>query len=736
MRNNFCPVVRFLGCGALLLCGAAFAADVIKAPATDGGQLQFDGVYYDYRDAKARKAIKMWVPPGDQPIRGILFHGNPGGGGGDTRNLARDANLQEFAARYRLAIVGVTWFPGGRVYNETGQAILQAFEDWAKLGRHPEIANLPIIARGSSNAGVTAYSLACLAPQRMLCFTPNVGPRYTPASPPDAVLGVPALMHIGPKDPFFPAGVDATARLFADARSRGALWAWDAEQNKGHEIRHIDDVDLKFYETCIALRLPADADARKGPVTLRKLRAENGWLVDLGSWESGITTIAPYAEFKGDKSKAGWVPTKDIAYLYRAISSYNNPITLRCRDLGPVGNPNASGSLLRSIGGNVVDPGTRIVLEADATGLSDWQRIEFYHGAELIGQVARGQKPTCEFVVESRHTVYALCAVATDGKGDLRTSYPVHFIVRDPKISATLAAQRQGLEPPPHHAPAVAAGSGAGVASSSAPADPADSVLIAYGLSAEQERQFAATPNRLSAFWGQFTDRHDRAVLTMGKHLAGGGAPGKEGDIRVIVKAAHTRAGLYLCLETIDDEWAPAVGLDDALDVHIARDSSKAIWSAKSLNDMFLAIQYSLVLSEVQYQAAYGTMEQPGTLFCRNIPSPWDMQREERTLEQARLRSGIVVRQIVLAKDRRAMEWFIPWDQVGSGGAMVEPAAGTRLGLALGYNDRDPSRHKPDQMDKIRWPDAGGPWAHAADQGPTPNPWGDVETGPMLESVR
>ena len=159
---------RFAMCVVIFLAAGSSGADLLKAPATDGGQLQFDGVYYDYRDAKAQKAIKMWVPPGDAPIRGMLFHGNPGGGGGDTRNLARDANLQEFAARHRFAIVGVTWFPGGRVYNETGKAILQAFDDWAKLGRHPEIANLPIIARGSSNAGVTAYSLACLAPQRSI----------------------------------------------------------------------------------------------------------------------------------------------------------------------------------------------------------------------------------------------------------------------------------------------------------------------------------------------------------------------------------------------------------------------------------------------------------------------------------------------------------------------------------------------------------------------------------------
>jgi hypothetical protein len=223
-----------LSAGMLLAAGCSMAPawpshlHPAEARAFDGGQVQFDGMYYDFRAANGIQQTKMWVPPGPEPIRGVFFHGNPGGYG-DTRNQPREERFQEFAARHRFAIMGVTSFPGGQIYLQLADVIVKSMNDWAAMGFHPEIANLPIIARGSSNAGVTAYSLAGFVPERMICFTPNVGPRYNPYPPPDALMRVPALMHVGPKDPFFRNGMQSTGELFAYARPKGALWAWDAE---------------------------------------------------------------------------------------------------------------------------------------------------------------------------------------------------------------------------------------------------------------------------------------------------------------------------------------------------------------------------------------------------------------------------------------------------------------------------------------------------------------------------
>ncbi len=718
------------GLGLAMSAGLARGGDAVTGEAFDGGKLHYDGVYYDYLDAEARKGMKLWVPPGEGPLRGILFHGNPGGSG-DTRNMVRDERLQEFAARHRLGIIGVVWFPGRNVYPETGAVMIRVLDDWAKLGDHPELANVPLIARGSSNAGMTAYGLMCRAPGRMVCITPNVGPRYNPPVPPDAALAVPAWMHIGPEDPLVTGGVESTTELFADARPRGARWAWDAEQGKGHEIGHIDDVDLWYYVVCLEQRLPADADGRQGPVALKPLPLEDGWLADPDSWRSGMTHVAPWAEYDRDRTAAVWLPDAGSAQLYRAIATYDVPLTIRVVGLADVDNPDASGRLLRSVGGRVVEPGTRLAVECDASGLPGWQRIEFFNGAERIGTVTRGQQPRVELTVEPQRSVYALSAIGYDSQGNPRPSRPTHFIVRDPAISQALARQRQAWEDAA--APALSTGlqaTGTGVMEATpTPADPDDAVLVSYGLSSGQDTQLTGAEGDAPAdFWAQFTDAHDRAELTL-RHRSGQAetAPADDGqDVRVSVRAAHSRRGLYLLFEVTDDDWTGG-DLNDAVDFHIARTASAELWGAEKLRDAFLSAQYSLAVDAVQYQAPVGTSE---PVVARNIPSPWDMRRVELSPDEAAAREGIRVRRVSLAEGRRALEWFLPWETVGVGGPFAEPAAGQRLGLVLGYNDADAGE---DGTVNLRWPRGVDPWAHRAEQGPNPDPWGDLEIGGPLQ---
>ena len=370
-------------------------------------------------------------------------------------------------------------------------------KDWAAMGYHPEIANLPIIARGSSNAGVTAYSLAGFVPDRMICFTPNVGPRYNPFPPSEALMKVPALMHVGPKDPFFRNGMQTTADLFAYARPKGALWAWDAEKDKGHEIAHIDDEDMKYYEEIIPLRLPKDADARKGPVKLNDLPEDSGWLADPASWESGITYIAPYKDYDRDRSKAVWLPTADLAYLYRAVATYDNPLKLAIRQLPRIENPNESGVLLQTAAGPVIAPGTAVELDCDAGAMPDWQTITFYDGAKEIGTVKKGQPTRITFTVEPQYTVYALTAVARTGRrhrarGDARALHG-----RRPEgqqgdrgaVGGRGRARAQGAPPGPRLRRRRRGRSGR---CRSGPA------LVAYGLSAEQEKELPAAGRALS----------------------------------------------------------------------------------------------------------------------------------------------------------------------------------------------------------------------------------------------
>jgi hypothetical protein len=702
----------------------------VKASASDGGQLQYDGVYYDYRDDRAMKGMKLWVPPGDEPIRGIIFHGNPGGGGGDTRNTCRDRALQEFAARYNFAIIGVTWFPSGLCFTDQCKTFLRVLDDWAALGFHPELSNVPLIVRGSSNAGMTAYNWLRFAPERLICATPNVGAaRYLPYPDQDGLL-VPMLKHIGPTDRFFPLGLKETAEMFRDVRPKGARWAWTAEQGKGHEIRHINDVNFCYYDTCIRLRMPDEWDPRSEPVKLNELPEESGWLADTLTWRRhGMTHVAPWDEYEGDKSVASWLPTKDIAYLYAGIATYDNPLELSVRDMGPVDNPFETGSLLRSVGGNLVDPGTKVVLECATTSPRyQWERLEFYRGGEKIGEVKQGEEPKCEVVVDGDRKEYSFVAIGYDKDGSKRIAFPIHFLVRDPEVSKQIDAQLATLaEPAPRPRPAP--GSTAAqtlMVTATVNRDDNDAFLVAYGLSPEQEQAFALEEGELSGFWSAFTDAHDRACVGATHVVGGGDDEGEEGCV-MTVKAAHSRAGLYLLFAVNDQEWSPARELEDAVDFHIARSGTAAIDGAEQVTNMYLTTQFSLVLDETQYQANFGTPEEPGSELSRNIPTPWDMANVRDSFGDAAEKHGIVIRQIELDDETRAMEWFIPWDRVGCGGEMDEPPVGTRLGLVLGYNDTD-----GETTVTYRWPAGLDPWHEQEPDGHSVAAWGDMMIGPML----
>lgn len=704
-------------CSAIILCHMQAMPvqptklPFVTAPAFDGGALQFDGVYYDYRDAQAQKGIKLWVPPGAVPVRGIIFHGNPGSSG-DTRPLALDEHLQEFAARHGFAIAGVTWFRGGDVYEQTGRIIEQVLAAWAQMGFHPELAHVPLIPRGSSNAGVTAYGLACYKPERIVCLTPNVGPRYIPRVPPDAVLRVPALLHIGPVDPFFPLGLKDTAELFCHARPRGARWAWTAEQGKGHEIRHIDDVDMKFYDTCIELRLPADYDPRSGPVTLIDLPLTNGWLADTDSWRTrgGSTYIAPYAAYDTARPYSVWLPNEDIAVLYRAIATYDNPLQISLRDVGPVENPFAAGQLLRSVGGTVVEPGTRLVIECDATGMPDWTRIEFRDGAALLGRVERGQTPACTFTVDGAKRVYALVALGYDSNGVVRTSYPLHVLVRDPAISSALHAQRAA------HAAAWRARRQTWTSAAEPPPGlpPEAATLVARKLQPDDTAAFAPFTNTPAAFWNGSTGAQHIVVLRTSAHAVQPTAAEHDDEL-LRVRAAYDTRGLYLLFELMDQNASTTAEVD----FHLARESSAVLWQPPP-TDHFIILQAALALSEAQYQAPFGTFDCPGSTVRRNIPMPWHMAPVNQTLEQAREQDGIIVRHVI-SNGLRAQEWFLPWGQVGAPGMCDTPPAGSRIGLALGYNQA-----AGEGALTLRWPSHADVWTHEHQRGPQPNPWGDL----------
>ena len=724
--------------GVLLMTAAVASAETRTLP--NGDQVNYDGTFYDYRAADGNSMIKLWVPPHAAPVRGILISGH-GGGSGDSRNFARDENMQAFAARFGFGLAGLHTFPGRRIYSQGGKVFFDALNAFAAYGKNPELAKLPFAVFGSSNGGATAYGFANYAPQRCICFVSNVAAGGDPPVPTDDAIKVPGIFVMGRFDSLNRGmqGVQRLETLIAGARVRGARWAMIIE-DKGHEDGVAFDVYAKLLEQSIKLRYPADADPRKGPVQLKDIPDDAGWLADMSTWESGITRIADYASYQGDKKAASWLLDKDMAYIYRGAATRLDPISVGIEEVSRVYNTNTAPGTMYSVGGPIVEPGRKLNLVCDVRDLPDWSKVEFYNGAKKLGEVDAPDHPVLPITVDKKDVVYCLTAVATTKSGAQRVAAPFYFAVKDPALDLLSDAQKNPAQYKDTIGP-VGSKTMADIPADYTPKanGKAQNILLAYGLTADQEKTFAAVPLAVSAFWNAIDDKHDHIFMDQrDNNREGSSFSGVNNrDATMLVKAAHSARGLYLYLEVTDNmflNYDPTLNgymNTDCLSVMLDSKSSAVILDPKNAHN-YMNQGWGLYLSTVQYQIAFGN-DAPPPMFRFNYADPWDMNFKLETFANARARKGIQVRWVKLDRFRRVQEWFIPWTAIGQPGDLsAEPAIGTRLAFTPGYTDRDQGGEDPGTPKNLVWIDHTSPWSFSAARGDPPKGWGDIEIGPML----
>jgi hypothetical protein len=740
--------LRFILCLPVFLLFHRLPAEITILE--NGDQVAWNGQYYDFRDAEGVKMIKLWIPPGTRPIRGVFISGH-GGGSGDSRKFARDENVRDLAMRLGFAVAGLHNFPGRRVYSEGAAVFFHALDEFARLGYHPELANLPFVIYGSSNGGATTYGFVNYAPERAICFVANVSAGGQPRIPVDGAMRVPGIFIIGKFDALIgERGIKRTAEMMAYARPKGALWSW-AMELKGHEDGASFDVYMKLVEQAVAARYPESGDPSKGPVELVELKESSGWLVDQDSWDSGLTYVDSYDQYAGDRDKAGWVLNQDMAYVYRSLATHHNPLSLKVKEFDRTFNPHTDPGTMFSLGGPVADPGDEITIICETGDFTDWEKIEFFNGAEKIGEAQAPGEAMIKTRLQPSSLVYCLTALAADASGRQRTCSPMHFFVRDAARS-----WKADVESPVFKQEKTNAGSKhAGKPRSAVSADPGDSVLVSYGLTAELESQFSSVDGKVTGFWSLISENLDQIHLTARNNA-------KEGssfnfvlthDCNMSVKSAYGADGIYLLFEVNDDNdvaWPNRlVGTEneqfylnfDAVDVLMDSRSVSSICDPANIG-MFFTRGFGLTVTTKQYQIACGTAKERPTGFVRSLPDPWDMAARYYTFEEAKKRFGLEIENIKTDYFYKVQEVFIPWSEYG-GGLPGEPDAGTRLGFAAGFNDRDEGEHFPPGVNTsggsvhasnaIRWIGRTDPWGAGPAHSKPPYAWGEIEIGPMLE---
>jgi len=290
---------------------SAAAPDPTTVPQDVGGEMVFD--YEAELPSSSPVGIansRIWVPS-SEPVRGMIVM--VPGVNGDGRGAATNKGWQKLARELGFGLVGVHFKdkdPGSAVYcnadNGSGEAILDALEEFAEKHNHPEVEDAPLLLWGHSAGGQFNFNFACIEPKRVLGFVVNKGGYYYDRATDNDVRKIPAILFLGKQDKG--ERVQNITKLFDENRGRRALWAL-CEEPGGHGIGKSREVAEVFFRSVVAMRLP-ETGLDRG---IQDIDQEEGWL---GNNETG--EIAPFKSYEGDDDEASWLPDEATARAWQA----------------------------------------------------------------------------------------------------------------------------------------------------------------------------------------------------------------------------------------------------------------------------------------------------------------------------------------------------------------------------------------------------------------------------------
>jgi hypothetical protein len=375
---------------------------------------------YNYDDLATKKFCVV-IPEGLKTVRGLLVECNYAGG--DSRNdWTFCTYYREFMHLNGFALVASA---GDVPHFKAFEGFRKCLQMVGAASKHPELVNAPYAAVGFSAGGGFASTLMTMDPDRTIAVA-IYGARYNfdgiskPA--PANVLGIPSILITGEKEKLNDPAVDGRYKVeevFIPNRPLGGELAWMERQGIGHQYdeNRQDLLAMPLIDLAAHTRYPKDADVTKGPIKLLSINPATGWVADNTTWKSGLTKIVPATQFRGDLGHSSWLQNEDIAFIYRAYATHNNPLTITSP--GPCGP-----------GTPAVDPGSNVPISVDTTKFPNWKKLEFYDGAKKLGTVTAAPAQVTATNLTPGYHIFSVLGM--DAAGDLRSSDPVMVIVREP----------------------------------------------------------------------------------------------------------------------------------------------------------------------------------------------------------------------------------------------------------------------------------------------------------------
>jgi hypothetical protein len=249
----------------------------------------------------------LWLPDDRPSVRGIVVMS--GHGSGDA--LFKRTDLRQIARELGLALFKFTGNPMQRGFWPQ-HLLFDRLRSFGGTTGHPELGHAPLFLYGHSNGTGFSAIFPSYVPDRVWAWV-SMRPGITFQVYQPGAASVPGLVIFGEDDPFLarPSKEENLAVVPTLRQNHGALWNIAVEPKTGHGPGEKTwPLVFSFLRHSFAARVPSAADAKTGPVKLRPLALESGWLGR--NWQARPggyqkLEVAPFAEFPGDKATASWL---------------------------------------------------------------------------------------------------------------------------------------------------------------------------------------------------------------------------------------------------------------------------------------------------------------------------------------------------------------------------------------------------------------------------------------------
>ncbi|MCC5848267.1 MAG: hypothetical protein JJU29_09245 [Verrucomicrobia bacterium] len=220
-------------------------------------------------------------------------------------------------AQHGLARVGGAGHP---------RALGNALKALEEMTGHEGLSRIPFAVSGMSFAGGYTATTARLYPEQTIAAgVTHIGPAGWETDDP-RVHKIPHLYISGSHDTTHRTDF---LRVSQPVREQGHLWGFATLWWYYHIMGHTQSMVLPYFYRIIDLRLPEDADPVVGPVPLRELNEEDGWLAVLPTWESNHPRVVAWDEATREerRGQSGWFPDEFTARVWSAtVSNWPNTV--------------------------------------------------------------------------------------------------------------------------------------------------------------------------------------------------------------------------------------------------------------------------------------------------------------------------------------------------------------------------------------------------------------------------